>query len=233
MLQKCYEYDPFNVSRTKQPLCNFQNSTGCKDPSQTKLASIGALTEQQQAQRSSQFPMNSCHLWAQPSEHSKDDPSAKGETRNCTGQDETVDPELRWRFTVWGLSHSFAQASNAQIAFGMVEKVHWKNGNTAEFICTNTLSRASACCQVENHLSNLSMCFCFCYQSFAEDSFSCGKHERGYRLEVTSTNPRRDYFHGRFQNVLLTSIAVVPIQNHTVVSLGTAEGRVIQVRHLF
>uniref|UniRef100_A0A671PT70 Hepatocyte growth factor receptor n=1 Tax=Sinocyclocheilus anshuiensis TaxID=1608454 RepID=A0A671PT70_9TELE len=61
------------------------------------------------------------------------------------------------------------------------------------------------------------------------DSFSCGKHERGYRLEVTSTNPRRDYFHGRFRNILLTSIAVVPIQNHTVVSLGTAEGRVIQV----
>uniref|UniRef100_A0A8C2HLJ7 Hepatocyte growth factor receptor n=1 Tax=Cyprinus carpio TaxID=7962 RepID=A0A8C2HLJ7_CYPCA len=58
---------------------------------------------------------------------------------------------------------------------------------------------------------------------------SCGKHERGYRLEVTSTNPRRDYFHGRFRNVLLTSIAVVPIQNNTVVSLGTAEGRVIQV----
>lgn len=121
MLQKCYEYDPFNVSRTKQPLCNFQNSTGCKDPSQTKLASIGALTEQQQAQRSSQFPMNSCHLWAHPSEHGKDDPCAKGETRNCIGQDETVDPELRWRFTVWGLSHSFAQASNPQIAFGMVE----------------------------------------------------------------------------------------------------------------
>ncbi|XP_026094560.1 hepatocyte growth factor receptor-like isoform X2 [Carassius auratus] len=66
-------------------------------------------------------------------------------------------------------------------------------------------------------------------QSFAGDSFSCGKHERGYRLEATSTNPRRDYFHGRFRNVLLTSIAVVPIQNHTVVSLGTAEGRVIQV----
>uniref|UniRef100_A0A9J8DMN9 Hepatocyte growth factor receptor n=1 Tax=Cyprinus carpio carpio TaxID=630221 RepID=A0A9J8DMN9_CYPCA len=68
---------------------------------------------------------------------------------------------------------------------------------------------------------------------FRSNSFSCGKHERGYRLEVTSTNPRRDYFHGRFRNVLLTSIAVVPIQNHTVVSLGTAEGRVIQVRHLF
>uniref|UniRef100_A0A8C1JC61 receptor protein-tyrosine kinase n=1 Tax=Cyprinus carpio TaxID=7962 RepID=A0A8C1JC61_CYPCA len=69
----------------------------------------------------------------------------------------------------------------------------------------------------------------YCRILFAGDSFSCGKHERGYRLEVTSTNPRRDYFHGRFRNVLLTSIAVVPIQNHTVVSLGTAEGRVIQV----
>ncbi|XP_051979167.1 hepatocyte growth factor receptor isoform X2 [Xyrauchen texanus] len=66
-------------------------------------------------------------------------------------------------------------------------------------------------------------------QSFVGDSFGCGKHEKGYRLEVTSTNPRRDYFHGRFRNVLLNSIAVVPIQNHTVVSLGTAEGRVIQV----
>lgn len=91
---------------------------------------------------------------------------------------------------------------------------------------------SSAFCQVEYHLFKLSMCFCFCYQSFAGDSFSCGKHERGYRLEVTSTNPRRDYFHGRFRNILLTSIAVVPIQNHTVVSLGTAEGRVIQVRHV-
>uniref|UniRef100_A0A671NRJ6 Hepatocyte growth factor receptor n=1 Tax=Sinocyclocheilus anshuiensis TaxID=1608454 RepID=A0A671NRJ6_9TELE len=50
---------------------------------------------------------------------------------------------------------------------------------------------------------------------------------RGFNQIIT--NPRRDYFHGRFRNVLLTSIAVVPIQNHTVVSLGTAEGRVIQV----
>nr|XP_055047607.1 hepatocyte growth factor receptor isoform X2 [Misgurnus anguillicaudatus] len=66
-------------------------------------------------------------------------------------------------------------------------------------------------------------------QSFVGDSFGCGKHEKGYRLEVASTNPRRDYFNGRFRNVLLTSIAVVPIQNHTVVSLGTNEGRVIQV----
>uniref|UniRef100_A0AAR2J353 receptor protein-tyrosine kinase n=1 Tax=Pygocentrus nattereri TaxID=42514 RepID=A0AAR2J353_PYGNA len=50
-----------------------------------------------------------------------------------------------------------------------------------------------------------------------------------YRLEVTRTHPRKDWFNGRFRNVLLTSIAVVPMQNHTVATLGTAEGRVIQV----
>lgn len=57
-------------------------------------------------------------------------------TRNCIGQDETVDAELRWSFTVWGLNHSCAQASNPQIAFGMVElrPVLWKNGNAAELI---------------------------------------------------------------------------------------------------
>ncbi|XP_030625039.1 hepatocyte growth factor receptor [Chanos chanos] len=70
----------------------------------------------------------------------------------------------------------------------------------------------------------------FCYnQSSSDDSFGCGKHEKGYRLEITSTNPRRDYFNGRFRDVLLTSIAVVPMQNHTVASLGTADGRLIQV----
>ncbi|KAL7885515.1 hypothetical protein AOLI_G00058100 [Acnodon oligacanthus] len=66
-------------------------------------------------------------------------------------------------------------------------------------------------------------------QSSLGDSFGCGKHEKGYRLEVTRTHPRKDWFNGRFRNVLLTSIAVVPMQNHTVATLGTAEGRVIQV----
>lgn len=108
-----------------------------------------------------------------------------------------------------------------------------QNSSTHYLLCaTNMVLRASVFWQVEHHLFKLSMCFSFCYQSFVGDSFSCGKHERGYRLEVTSTNPRRDYFNGRFRNSLLTSIAVVPIQNHTVVSLGTAEGRVIQVRHV-
>ncbi|KAL6480596.1 hypothetical protein MHYP_G00116290 [Metynnis hypsauchen] len=66
-------------------------------------------------------------------------------------------------------------------------------------------------------------------QSSLGDSFGCGKHEKGYRLEVTRTHPRKDWFNGRFRNVLLTAIAVVPMQNHTVATLGTAEGRVIQV----
>ncbi|XP_066505595.1 hepatocyte growth factor receptor isoform X2 [Hoplias malabaricus] len=66
-------------------------------------------------------------------------------------------------------------------------------------------------------------------QTSLGDSFGCGKHEKGYRLEVTRTHPRKDWFNGRFRNVLLTSIAVVPMQDHTVATLGTAEGRVIQV----
>ncbi|MCI4380350.1 hypothetical protein PGIGA_G00239240 [Pangasianodon gigas] len=66
-------------------------------------------------------------------------------------------------------------------------------------------------------------------QSSFDDSFGCGKHDKGYRLEVKGTNPRKDWFNGRFRNVLLTSIAVVPVQEHTVATLGTADGRVIQV----
>ncbi|XP_062856816.1 hepatocyte growth factor receptor isoform X2 [Trichomycterus rosablanca] len=66
-------------------------------------------------------------------------------------------------------------------------------------------------------------------QSSYADSFGCGKHEKGYRLEVTRTHPRKDWFNGRFRNVLLTSIAVMPVQEHTVATLGTADGRVIQV----
>ncbi|KAI4880943.1 hypothetical protein NFI96_028897 [Prochilodus magdalenae] len=66
-------------------------------------------------------------------------------------------------------------------------------------------------------------------QSSLGDSFGCGKHEKSYRLEVTRTHPRKDWFNGRFRNVLLTSIAVVPMQDHTVATLGTADGRVIQV----
>lgn len=72
--------------------------------------------------------------------------------------------------------------------------------------------------------------FFYYLQSSFDDSFGCGKHDKGYRLEVKGTNPRKDWFNGRFRDVLLTSIAVVPVQEHTVATLGTADGRVIQVR---
>ncbi|XP_028814894.1 hepatocyte growth factor receptor isoform X1 [Denticeps clupeoides] len=68
-----------------------------------------------------------------------------------------------------------------------------------------------------------------CYnETFSYDSFACGKHEGGYRLEVTTTIRRLDFFNGQFSNVLLTSIAVFPVLNQTVATLGTADGRVIQ-----
>uniref|UniRef100_A0A8B9RKA1 receptor protein-tyrosine kinase n=1 Tax=Astyanax mexicanus TaxID=7994 RepID=A0A8B9RKA1_ASTMX len=38
-----------------------------------------------------------------------------------------------------------------------------------------------------------------------------------------------NWFNGRFRNILITSIAVVPMKDHTVATLGTADGRVIQV----
>ncbi|XP_036376075.1 hepatocyte growth factor receptor-like [Megalops cyprinoides] len=69
-----------------------------------------------------------------------------------------------------------------------------------------------------------------CFNSSStDDSFGCGRHEEGYQLEVTSTMTRLDYFHGQFSNVLLTSIAAFPMGDETVASLGTSEGRVIQV----
>ncbi|XP_035258018.1 hepatocyte growth factor receptor-like [Anguilla anguilla] len=69
-----------------------------------------------------------------------------------------------------------------------------------------------------------------CYNSTsAGDSSTCGRHEEGYRLEITSTMTRLDYFHGQFSNLLLTSIAVFPMGDETVASLGTSTGRVIQV----
>ncbi|KAJ8388605.1 hypothetical protein AAFF_G00131700 [Aldrovandia affinis] len=69
-----------------------------------------------------------------------------------------------------------------------------------------------------------------CYNSSSPgDSSGCGRHEEGYQLEVTSTMKRLDYFQGQFSQVLLTSIAVFPMGDETVASLGTSTGRVIQV----
>uniref|UniRef100_A0AAY4CT02 receptor protein-tyrosine kinase n=1 Tax=Denticeps clupeoides TaxID=299321 RepID=A0AAY4CT02_9TELE len=72
------------------------------------------------------------------------------------------------------------------------------------------------------------------YHFTGSDSKRCynevrtGGHEGGYRLEVTTTIRRLDFFNGQFSNVLLTSIAVFPVLNQTVATLGTADGRVIQ-----
>ncbi|KAK6317901.1 hypothetical protein J4Q44_G00111920 [Coregonus suidteri] len=69
-----------------------------------------------------------------------------------------------------------------------------------------------------------------CYNgSSSDDSFGCGKHGEGYRLEVTTQMTRLDYFSGQFSKVLLTSIVVATAQEQTVASLGTADGRLIQV----
>uniref|UniRef100_A0A674EH08 Hepatocyte growth factor receptor n=1 Tax=Salmo trutta TaxID=8032 RepID=A0A674EH08_SALTR len=69
-----------------------------------------------------------------------------------------------------------------------------------------------------------------CYNgSSSDDSFGCGKHGEGYRLEVTTPMTRLDYFSGQFSKVLLTSIAVATAQEQTVASLGTTDGRLIQV----
>ncbi|KAJ8373878.1 hypothetical protein SKAU_G00044580 [Synaphobranchus kaupii] len=67
------------------------------------------------------------------------------------------------------------------------------------------------------------------FTSSSGDSSTCGRHEEGYRLEITSTMTRLDYFHGQFSKLLLTSIAVFPMGDETVASLGTSTGRVIQV----
>ncbi|KAI1888593.1 hypothetical protein AGOR_G00186760 [Albula goreensis] len=69
---------------------------------------------------------------------------------------------------------------------------------------------------------------CF-HASSTDDSSTCGKHGLGYQLEVTTTVQRLDYFDGQFRSVLLTSIAAFPMGDDTVASLGTADGRVIQV----
>uniref|UniRef100_A0A8C7VML9 Hepatocyte growth factor receptor n=1 Tax=Oncorhynchus mykiss TaxID=8022 RepID=A0A8C7VML9_ONCMY len=69
-----------------------------------------------------------------------------------------------------------------------------------------------------------------CYNgSSSDNSFGCGKHGEGYRLEVTTPMTRLDYFSGQFSKVLLTSIAVATAQEQTVASLGTTDGRLIQV----
>ncbi|KAJ8261940.1 hypothetical protein GJAV_G00160230 [Gymnothorax javanicus] len=62
-----------------------------------------------------------------------------------------------------------------------------------------------------------------------DDSSTCAEHGQGYQLEITSTMKRLDYFSGQFGDVLLTSITVFPMLDDTIATLGTSEGRVIQI----
>ncbi|KAL2093286.1 hypothetical protein ACEWY4_010598 [Coilia grayii] len=67
-----------------------------------------------------------------------------------------------------------------------------------------------------------------CYNTTSSDDLDLCEHGGAYRLEITMPIDRVDYFNGQFSNVLITSIAVYPLQNLTVASLGTSDGRVIQ-----
>ncbi|KAM9854554.1 hepatocyte growth factor receptor isoform 2-T2 [Aulostomus maculatus] len=74
-----------------------------------------------------------------------------------------------------------------------------------------------------------------CYNvSSSED---CDPHEgihQGkegmYRLQVTQFVQRLEYWHKELTNTLVTSITVAPVHGRAVVFLGTADGRLIQVR---
>ncbi|KPP77986.1 hypothetical protein Z043_102545, partial [Scleropages formosus] len=61
-----------------------------------------------------------------------------------------------------------------------------------------------------------------------DNSFSCDVHSGSYQLQVTTRRQRLDYFNGQFSNILLTSIAVYPMGDQTVATLGTSTGRAIQ-----
>lgn len=71
-------------------------------------------------------------------------------------------------------------------------------------------------------------------QSSSED---CDPHEgihegkEGmYRLELSNSVQRLEFWHKDLINTLVTSINVVPVHGRTVAYLGTADGRHIQVR---
>lgn len=50
-----------------------------------------------------------------------------------------------------------------------------------------------------------------------------------YRLELSNTVQRLEFWHKDLMNTLVTSITVVPVHGRTVAYLGTADGRHIQV----
>ncbi|XP_054631731.1 hepatocyte growth factor receptor isoform X2 [Dunckerocampus dactyliophorus] len=74
-----------------------------------------------------------------------------------------------------------------------------------------------------------------CYNVSSSDD--CDPHEGihegkegKYRLQVTQFVQRLEYWHKDLTNTLVTSINVVPVNGRAVAFLGTADGRLIQVR---
>lgn len=75
---------------------------------------------------------------------------------------------------------------------------------------------------------------CVFLQSTSDD---CDPHEGihegkegKYRLQVTQFVQRLEYWHKELTDTLVTAITVVPLHGRTVVYLGTADGRHIQVK---
>ncbi|XP_061750286.1 hepatocyte growth factor receptor [Nerophis ophidion] len=74
-----------------------------------------------------------------------------------------------------------------------------------------------------------------CYNVSSSDD--CDPHEGihegkegKYRLQVTQFVQRLEYWHKHLANTLVTSINVVPVHGRAVAFLGTADGRLLQVR---
>ncbi|XP_077425336.1 hepatocyte growth factor receptor isoform X1 [Vanacampus margaritifer] len=74
-----------------------------------------------------------------------------------------------------------------------------------------------------------------CYNVSSSDE--CDPHEGThegkegkYRLQVTQRVQRLEYWHKELTGTLVTSIKVLPVHGHAVAFLGTADGRLIQVR---
>ncbi|XP_051917176.1 hepatocyte growth factor receptor [Hippocampus zosterae] len=74
-----------------------------------------------------------------------------------------------------------------------------------------------------------------CYNMTSPDE--CDPHEGihegkegKYRLQVTQFVQRLEYWHKELTGTLVTSIKVLPVHGHAVAFLGTADGRLIQVR---
>lgn len=61
------------------------------------------------------------------------------------------------------------------------------------------------------------------------EGISEGK-ESAYRLQVTHFVQRLEYWHTDLTNTLVTSVLAAPVNDGTMIYLGTADGRHIQVQ---